>query len=431
MGRTQLVIALVATTYALLAAVVESQPRFLGVISLPFPAQMNIFTHSGNNPTRKFSLLVNSYNTERNSYDTAYMVQYPGDHMTSNFTGVIPKSIYNFLYWGKEIQQIPTSILDAEAVLNFDGSTLSGKATGSIYITDMTDYNFPATYNTAGTLVPESYMYSSGIWKDINSLNNRDDIMACRVQLLNGQARYAQFVWLEHPRNSFKDRWNIHILKESACDTSLAQTSLKVGFLDNYEVIYATGQYTQRLVFFHTTGLNNNWDKPDDISTGIIETGREYYDLTLVDVNRDGNVDILFTVIAQTGGSVEVYEIPQDDFRVVANYRKHVIASNFDSRNGGAAGRSPGIARAFYSTASTNQKPYIMVAGNDDGRAYVLRPLSQTASDWNYEKIVVVDSGANQVVAGVAAADINGNGGKELFVSIHNTDSINVYTYDP
>jgi len=391
---------------------------------------MSIFTHSGNNPTRKFSLLVNTYNTERNSYDSAYMVQHPGDHMTSNFTGLVPKSIYNFLYWGKAIQQIPTSILDAEAVLNFDGSTLAGKATGSIYITDMTDYNFPATYNTAGTLIPESFMYSNGIWKDINLLNSRDDIMACRVQLLNGQARYAQLVWLEHPRNGFKDRWNIHILKESACDTSLAQTSLKVGFLDNYEVIYATGQYTQRLVFFYTTGLNNNWDKPDDIMTGILETGREYYDVTIVDVNRDGNLDVLFTVIAQTGGSVEVYEIP-DDFRIIGNYRKHVIASGFDSRNGGAAGRSPGTARAFYSTASTNQKPYIMVAGADDGRAYYLRPLSQSASDWNYEKIVVVDSGPNHPVVGIAAADINGNGGKELFVSLHDEGVVNVYTFDP
>jgi len=247
---------------------------------------------------------------------------------------------------------------------------------------------------------------------------------------VNGQQRYSQFVWLEHPRNGFKDRWSIHVLKESACDTSLALTSLKVGLLDTYEVIYATGQYTQRLVLFWTSGFNNNWSNPDDITTGVLETGREYYDLTIVDVNRDGNVDILFTVISQTGGSVEVYEIP-NDFRLTESYKNHVIASGFDSRNGGAAGRSPGIARAFYPTTSTNQKPYIMVAGADDGRAYVLRPISQSANDWGYEKIVVVDSGPNEAVVGMTAADINGNGGTELFVSLHDQDAIRVYTFDP
>jgi len=127
---------------------------------------------------------------------------------------------------------------------------------------------------------------------------------------------------------------------------------------------------------------------------------------------------------------VEAYEIPSD-FRVVGGYRKHILATAFDSRGGGAAGRSPGVARAFYTTASTNQKPWIMVAGADDGRAYVLRPISQTASNWDYEKIVVVDKGANQYVGGVAVADINGNGYKEMFVSTHHQNQVSVYTFAP
>jgi len=314
--------------------------------------------------------------------------------------------------------------------MTFDGSTLPGKATGSIYLIDMKDYNFPATYNLATTLIPESFMYSNGIWKDVTAANNRHDIMACRVQLLNGQPRYAQLVFLQHPRTDFRDRWSITVLKESACDTTLAETSLRLGLFDNYEVIYATGQYTQRLVFFWTTGIVNGWNNPDNIDTGVIETGREYFDLTLVDVNRDGNIDILFTVVAQNGGSVEVYEIPQNDFRVIANYRKHMIASGFNSRNGGAAGRSPGFARAFYSTATTNQKPWIWVSGGDDGRAYYLRPLSQTATNWEYETVVVVDKGPNQNIGGMAVADINGNGPKEMFVSTHGLNEVSVYTFD-
>jgi len=430
MRRFQLISVLFAGTVMLFTELVDSQPRYIGTIKVDNPDRMNVFTHTGSNPTRKFSILLTTYNTERGSFDLAYMLQYPGDHIASNFTNFSPRLIYNFLNWGKEIQQVPTSVVGVEAVINYDGSQLAGKGSGSVYLTDIRDINFPATYNLASTLVPETFTYANGFWKQIDAIDNRDDIMTCRVQLLNGQPRYAQLVWLEHPRNDFKDRWNIHILKESACDTNIAQTSLKLGLLDNYEVMYATGQFTQRLTFFWTTGLVNNWDKPDNIETAVIETGSEYFDLSIVDINRDGKVDILVTVVAQTGGSVVVWEIP-DDFRLVASYRKHVIATGFTSRHGGAAGRSPGIARAFYSTASTNQKPWIYVAGGDDGRAYYLRPLSQTASNWDYETITVVDKGPNQQVGGIAVADINGNGGKEMFVSTHNLNEVNVYTFDP
>jgi len=125
-----------------------------------------------------------------------------------------------------------------------------------------------------------------------------------------------------------------------------------------------------------------------------------------------------------------VYEIPAD-FRENFNYKRHVIASGFTARNGGSSGRSPGVARPFYPTNSTRRKPWIMVSGGDDGRAYYLRPLFETAPAWDYEVVTVVDHGPSQTISGMASADIDGDNNEELFVSVHDKNRVEVYTFKP
>jgi len=405
--------------------------KYVGEIPAQRPSLINMFLHTSSNVRQKHSLLVSSYSTDRSSYDSAYVLMYPGEHMAANFSGFGTKNIYNFLYWPKEVRQVPRDVFGMDAVVHLDGSTIIGKTTGSVYTTDLKDFNFPATYDiAAGRIpVPANFMYHSGFWRQID-VGGTVDFVGCRSQIENGMLRYAQLFWLDHPRAGMDGNWNLNVMKESACDTSLAEIDIRLGIADNYEVIYATGVHTKRLTFFYTTGVGNPWTNPDNIMTGVLETGREYNDLQIVDVNRDGNPDILVTVQAQSGGTVEVFEIP-NDFRVVANYRRHVIADGFVSRNGGANGRTPGVARPFYPTANRARKPWIYVSGGDDGRAYYLRPLAESATNWNYETVIVADHGASQQVAGVASGDIDGDGNEELFVSVHAKNKVEVYSFRP
>ena len=80
---------------------------------------------------------------------------------------------------------------------------------------------------------------------------------------------------------------------------------------------------------------------------------------------------------------------------------------------------------------SQSGKPWILVAGADDGRAYYLVPNSQHPGDWTYEKVTISDQGTGQTVSGIAQADIDGDGYAEVFVSIHNRNSVEVYTFRP
>ena len=47
----------------------------------------------------------------------------------------------------------------------------------------------------------------------------------------------------------------------------------------------------------------------------ILDQGREFYDVQVVDLNRDGRLDVLVTVVSSNGGSVEVWEPTPGNFR--------------------------------------------------------------------------------------------------------------------
>ena len=73
----------------------------------------------------------------------------------------------------------------------------------------------------------------------------------------------------------------------------------------------------------------------------------------------------------------------------------------------------------------------IALTGADDGRAYVLSPASSDVKDWTYTIKTIADFGPNQVVSGIAAADVDADAFTELFVSSRNTNSVKVFSYSP
>ena len=75
-------------------------------------------------------------------------------------------------------------------------------------------------------------------------------------------------VWLEQPILNQRDsKWSLNVLKESACDSNVALTSLNLrGIGGKYDVIYASGFYLKRLALFYTTNTLSHWTDPKDVS---------------------------------------------------------------------------------------------------------------------------------------------------------------------
>lgn len=415
----------------ILADLSWAQTRFVSEIRVENVDLINIFTHTNPaNSRRRYSLLMSTYRTNINTYDPALTLVYPGEHMANNFTGYGPVSMFNFLYFPKEIRQVPRNVFGHDAVVHCDGTTTVGKLDGTVHVSDVSDFNFAATYGLINKLipVPDSWKYHSGVWFEIDG-DSRSDFLTCRTDFDSGMLRYAQLVWLEHPRDSLKGRWSVSVLKENACDTNLAFIHIRNGVFNQDDVVYTTGFHTEKIAFFWTEA--RNWDNVDKLEARVLEQGRKYYDISIEDLNNDGKPDLLFTAVGQRDGSVECYEIPTSTFQNPAGYVKHVIGSGFESRTNGANTYSPKTVRTFYPTANTQRKPWILVSGGDDGRAYYYMPTSEQANNWVYQRFTIADLGPNQEVSSVAVADIDGDGYAEIFISCHKQHRVLIYTFRP
>ena len=60
-------------------------------------------------------------------------------------------------------------------------------------------------------------------------------------------------------------------------------------------------------------------------------------------------------------------------------------------------------------------------------KAHLLRPKSEEANNWEYTEEILIDTGCT--VGQSAIADIDGDGGVEIFVPAYDKDLIHVFSY--
>jgi hypothetical protein len=82
----------------------------------------------------------------------------------------------------------PGRVFNFDAIATPDGSTIVGKTTGSIYVTNVNDFSFPATHDILKPRLPIStnYMYSNLVWLQADS-GLTWDIVTCRVLIESGE----------------------------------------------------------------------------------------------------------------------------------------------------------------------------------------------------------------------------------------------------
>jgi len=156
-----------------------------------------------------------------------------------------------------------------------------------------------------------------------------------------------------------------------------------------------------------------------------------YFDIELVDLNMDGNLDLLVSINSDSSGALIAYEIPRD-FRTGV-WRRHLIEEGFKPSNliileGNGA---PGSGHAFYpEPAGDRIKPLIMLTGDDDSNVYVFESTADSdPSVWSYTKTSIFY--AKGTVGGPAIKDVDGDGYAEVFIPAWSQGTLNVYTFKP
>lgn len=78
-------------------------------------------------------------------------------------------------------------VFNFDAVVIPDGSSIFGKTVGSVYISDIDDFESPSTSNILLGLLPitDNFAYSNAVWLQADN-GFSWDIVTCRVLVENG-----------------------------------------------------------------------------------------------------------------------------------------------------------------------------------------------------------------------------------------------------
>ncbi len=392
------------------AAAKFAMPRLLGKLEVSKPAFLSL-EETGSSGGK--SLIVSSFNPFGG--DRITVVEDVGSHMAN--PGGATFVDMGAVRWPNETRMVPGEMLsggaDGELLAVAGGFLVPGKSTGAITLVGMASKRqFKITHDKKG------WFYHRVEFVDMNG-DGRLDVLTARATKPIIGASKGELVWLEHPADdALAGAWKEHVLAEGP-DVHFRLADLDG---DGSAEIVATEFFSKRLSLWWREG--GRWE-----GRIIDDALGSAFDVQVVDLNRDGNFDLLVTNHeADAAAAVFAYVVPKD--LRGGPFERHTLLQGIETRQGGIRQASPGAAVAFqpYSKVSAG-KPFILVNGDGSQRAHLLVPRSQDKGDWSYEERILLD--AKATVGMSAVGDVDGDGWTEIFVPAYDKNEIHTFTFKP
>ncbi|ESN94104.1 hypothetical protein HELRODRAFT_180273 [Helobdella robusta] len=406
-----------------------------GAINLRNAALLSKYENVNAGSAEKFSIFV-ATRDERNgsSLDAVYIIDRPGRFLNGRLSEVQPIAFDKLYNWPKEVQTFENVVAGIKTVMIPDGGDILGKLKGHIYIANITDINNIVSYDiTSSPHLNDDvyYFYSDAFLKQL-SPSGEKDILSCRTVFVSGVYNRSELVLLKRPEPGyeFSKPWRDTVLLQNACDSFLFPIQFPAPNSQKWDAVYAVGTYAKQLSVMWAEsedGTPGSWNDPSQLKMAAVDKGRKFYDLIRVDINNDKKLDVIVSIISEINGSIEIWEIPENDFRSIESYKKHVLDTFVPRSRAGS--QAPGAMYVQHVTSKKIGKPWIFVAGSGDGRAYYYVPLSQDPLDWRYSKKVLDDYGAGEDVSGLQVQDLDGDGAVEVFVSLNVQGAVKIYSF--
>ena len=269
--------------------------------------------------------------------------------------------------WPNLISYIPPGTIvgapDAIAMVP-DGFLVPGKGTGGLYVLLRKDnQNGGFSFSKGSSLVEkeDGWFYHMVNWRDVN-LDGRMDIVTARYFFFNyliigkifknfflifelcdrakaplGGDFQGELIWLEQPAtNPLGGNWK----KETLAQGPDVLTVIgDFNTTDDLFELYAAEFFSNLLTVFEIS----EGDTVAVRQTSIIEKMEAPYDIHLVDLNLDGELNLLVSNhLGGAGGNVTAYTIPSIYMNGSA-YQKHPLANGFIVTEPGANQMAPGF----------------------------------------------------------------------------------------
>ncbi|XP_059470149.1 uncharacterized protein LOC132193464 [Neocloeon triangulifer] len=423
---------------ALLGAFVAAQdpalPRLIDRFQVKHPAFVQLYATEANvDPLDKYTLFVSTFDAIAipSAYDEVYMLRSPGRQLNNvanwNLTLIDKANI-----WPNDPNYMPSDVVGREGVIWTSGFLVPGKQRGAlnVYLTDVDPAEGP--WNIAG-LEPDTFSYHRVIWYDVNHDGFKDALTA-RFSLRTFGSDVLQLLWLENPGTGEPSaNWTQRIIFEGGPDVHFRITTMQANGQD-FTVLVASEFFTEKLsIYYAADGSDSFLSDPSTLIQRVIDNVNigQTFDLDVGDLNNDGRRELIVCGYNYSfGGNVFVFPIP-DDFRT-DEWQRITIASGFMPAPGPNL-MSPGAPQPFYRGVDhqlSGDKPYLFVSGDDDGRHYILEPVSQDPAVWDYTKHLLIDT--NGTTTGkYSIHDIDNDGFNEIVAAAYSAGEVYVFTYGP
>jgi hypothetical protein len=332
------------------------------------------------------------------------------------------------IVWPNEIEPVPDEVFGPNHWLVAGGFLVPGKDKGRISILNCGKSGQSARnhiglseescvihhQNDIRHLTEErgGWWYHRVKWLDMDGDDDLDLLGARARKGMFGKDG-AELFWLENDNEDFKE----HIIYEGGADVNFELADLNN---NGQQEIIATEFFGRKLsLYYKEPGEKNFKRRIIDSEIGSA------FDLSLIDLNGDGRLNILVTNHeADEKAAVFAYEIPADPIH--DEYKRHILMAGFKTLQPGIGSASPGKALAFHPMpGSKNGKPWIIVSGDGAQKAYLLTPFSDDINDWGYKSAEIYD--AKCTVGQIAVGDVNGDGSMEIFIPAYDRDSVEIF----
>lgn len=189
---------------------------------------------------------------------------------------------------------------------------------------------------------------------------------------------------------------------------------------DNVPEIIATEFFSKKLTISWLKAGAAFADGPKAWETKIIADDLgELFNMTMIDINKDGKEDIVLTnhVTDRDLAGVYAFEIPSD-FKN-GEYKRHTLVTDFPTLNGGIGQASPG---GVVHVPMKDGSMVFALAGDGNQKAYIV-----CESNGAWHKTQLLDT--KNTVGAIAVSDVTGDGHAELFVPSYEKGEVHVYSY--
>ena len=281
--------------------------------------------------------------------------------------------------WPNEALPAPASV--GQGIYTVAGGFFASpaKATGHVSLLNATQS--PPQVEKIST-DKESYFYHHVAWADLDG-SGRLLPLSARAKVPTVGTASGELVYFQP---TGPGAWAEHVL------TTGPDVFFAAAVLDARSglVVVAAEFFTSKALVVYTCSAGN-WVQCTNgtgVQRYIVDDQEEagFFAITYVDVNNDGRRDLLATTNTNTGkGGVFVYDLTGDFRTGPSGWTKHELSTGYKPTLPFLPGRgAPGSVQAFNGNLGngSNCKPWLLLSGDDAGFISILRPASESPTDW-------------------------------------------------